>query len=71
MIRLPIIGGKNMSLTTFKGKSIYEDFHFDFILECSQGTYGFACGNKCLTCSIDDCNHIYGCPIVSTTLSRK
>lgn len=46
-------------------------FRADCSHKCDPGTYGFACGNKCSSCSVDDCNHVYGCPqIVSTTLSR-
>lgn len=46
-------------------------FHSDCSQKCDPGTYGFACLSTCSSCSIDDCNHVYGCPqIVSTTLSR-
>lgn len=35
---------------------------------CSPGEYGYACSKRCISCPKEECNHIYGCSVVSTLL---
>uniref|UniRef100_A0A8W8KIK5 Uncharacterized protein n=1 Tax=Magallana gigas TaxID=29159 RepID=A0A8W8KIK5_MAGGI len=39
-------------------------------LPCGYPTYGALCESRCY-CSMEDCNHVYGCPVTSTSSQAR